>query len=158
MDTLPNIGHTFDEKYELYSRLLFRLAMLYLGNYADAEDALQEVFIKLCYCAPPFEDREHEKRWLIRVTANICKDKLKCFWHKQVTELDNSLPYESTPENHDLSDIVFHLPPNCGCVIFLHYYEDYSVKEIASILHISTSAVKMRLKHGRDLLKMEMEG
>ncbi len=65
---MKNIDEAFKEKYEKYSTLLFRIAFLHLGSTHDAEDVLQNVFIKLIYNAPLFKDEEHEKAWLIRVT------------------------------------------------------------------------------------------
>ncbi len=67
----------FEAKYKLYGDMLYKIAFLYFGNSYDAEDALQEVFIKLLYNSPSFKDLSHEKAWLIRVTQNKCRDMLK---------------------------------------------------------------------------------
>lgn len=64
----------FETSYSAHGAAVYRLAMVYLGRPADAEDVTQEVFLKLLYKAPPFADAEHEKRWLLRVTANLCRD------------------------------------------------------------------------------------
>ena len=71
------IKEQFEEKYNLYGDMLYKIAYLYLGNQADAEDALQEVFIKLLSRTLPFKNAEHEKAWLIRVTQNKCRDMLR---------------------------------------------------------------------------------
>ena len=70
-------GQQFESAYGAYSSAVFRLAMVYLGRRADAEDTAQEVFLRLLYRAPAFADGEHEKRWLLQVTANLCRDQLR---------------------------------------------------------------------------------
>ena len=56
----------FEAAYSAHGTSVYRLAMVYLGRPADAEDVTQEVFLKLLYKAPAFADGEHEKRWLLR--------------------------------------------------------------------------------------------
>lgn len=73
MDCSKNIS-CVEEKFNLYGKMLFRLAMLYLGNRSDAEDAVQEVFVKFLRKHPEFHDHQHEKAWFIRITINMCKD------------------------------------------------------------------------------------
>ncbi len=147
----------FETAYDLYGKAVYRLAMVYLGRHADAEDVTQEVFVRLLYRAPGFADGDHEKRWLLRVTANLCKDQLKGFWRRQVTELEDTLP-AAPPEEQEALAAVMALPQQYKLPIHLHYYEGYSVAEIAEILKLGQSAVKMRLKRGREMLKLELEG
>ena len=147
----------FETAYDLYGKAVYRLAMVYLGRHADAEDVTQEVFVRLLYRAPAFADEAHEKRWLLRVTANLCKDQLKGFWRRQVTELEDTLP-AAPPEEQEALAAVMALPQQYKLPIHLHYYEGYSVAEIAEILKLGQSAVKMRLKRGREMLKLELEG
>ena len=73
----------FEAKYDAYGSMVYRLAMVYLGSHADAEDVVQEAFMRLLYRAPQFTDAGHEKRWLIRVTVNLCRDQLKGFWKRR---------------------------------------------------------------------------
>ncbi len=148
----------FESVFENYGKMLYKIAFLYLGNVADAEDILQEVFIKYLKSDKPFKNDEHKKAWLIRVTQNKCKDYLK-------SPFRNSGSYdESTAFMHSNSDLnidvikkTVSLPQKYKSVIILHYYYNYSVKEISATLKISESAVKMRLKRGREILKMELE-
>lgn len=70
-------GFDFDEKYDLYHKMVYKICVTYLGNKQDAEDAFQEVFVKLAYRAPDFVHREDEKAWLIRIAINHCKNILK---------------------------------------------------------------------------------
>ena len=148
----------FSEKYSLYSDMVFRICMVFLGNKEDVEEAMQESFLRLVYKSPQFNDEEHEKAWLIRVTTNICKDMLRSVWHKRVVKMDYiENCYENTSDIHIMEEI-FNLPIKYKAVIYLFYFEDYSVKAISEILKITESAVKMRLKRGRDILKIELEG
>ena len=148
----------FESVFEKYGKMLYKIAFLYLGNASDAEDALQEVFIKYLKADKAFKNDGHLKAWLIRVTQNKCKDYLK-------SPFRNSGSYdESIDFMHSDSDLSIDvikktvaLPQKYKSVIILHYYYDYSVKEISTTLKISESAVKMRLKRGREILKMELE-
>ena len=147
----------FEAAYDAYSPAVYRLAMVYLGRYADAEDVTQEVFVRLLYRSPAFADESHKKRWLLQVAANLCRDQLRGFWRKRITELEDTLP-AAAQEERDALDAVIRLPEKYRLPIHLHYYEGYSVAEIAEILKLGQSAVKMRLKRGRELLKIELEG
>jgi RNA polymerase sigma factor (sigma-70 family) len=148
----------FLEKYQLYGSMLFKIAMVHVGNKNDAEEAVQEAFIKLLIKAPPFLDSEHEKAWLIRVVTNICKNMVYSVWHRRVIKRDDIEIFSDSPTEIQLIEDVLRLPFKYKAVIHLYYYEEYSVKRIAETLHISESAVKMRLQRGREMLKMEMEG
>ena len=77
-------AHQFEAAYDTYSGAVFRLAMVYLGQQADAEDVTQETFLRLLYRAPIFADQTHEKRWLLQVTANLCRDQLRAAWEEDV--------------------------------------------------------------------------
>lgn len=151
-------GGDIAEAYQLYGAMLFKIAMVYLGNKQDAEEAMQETFIKLMNKAPAFSDREHEKAWLIRVITNHCKSMLSSLWRKRVTRMEQMDDYFEEPSERLLMDHVLDLPFKYKSVIHLFYYEDYSVRQIAGILRISESAVKMRLQRGRKLLRMDLEG
>lgn len=146
----------FEEDYDHYGAAVYRLAMVYLGRHADAEDAVQEAFLRLLYRSPVFTDENHKRRWLLQVTANLCRDQLRGFWRKRVTELQDTLP-AAPPEEREALYAMIRLPEKYRLPIHLHYYEGYSVSEIAEILKLGQSAVKMRLKRGRELLKIELE-
>lgn len=155
-----NIEDIFREKYEKYSKLLFRIAYIHLGSEHEAEDVLQNVFMKLFYKAPKFKDEEHEKAWLICVTQNQCKNVLKSLSYRNSCELNDEITSDKESDITTALDIsmkIRALPANYKTAIFLYYYEDLTVDEISKILKISQSAVKMRLKRGRELLKTELE-
>jgi len=145
------------ERYELYKTMLFRIAFSYLGNKHDCEDILQETFIKLCYHAPDFPSNEDEKRWVIRITINLCKNHLKSFWNNKKINLEELEEYAYEPEEKDVLLDILRLPEKYKNVIHLYYFEGYKISEITEILQLGESAVKMRLKRGRELLKIELE-
>jgi RNA polymerase sigma-70 factor (ECF subfamily) len=145
------------DRYELYKAMLFRIAFSYLGNKHDCEDILQEAFIKLCYYAPNFPSDEDEKRWIIRITINLCKNHLRSFWNKKKINIEELEEFATEPDEKYILLDILHLPDKYKTVIQLYYFIGYKISEISDILSLSKSAVKMRLKRGRELLKIEME-
>ena len=146
-----------EEAYDAYGAAVYRLDMTFLVRRADAEDVTQETFCRLLYRAPPFADEGHRKRWLLQVAANLCRSQLRGFWRKRVTRLEDAVP-AAAPEERAALNAVMALPEQYKLPVHLYYYEGYSVAETAEILKLGQSAVKMRLKRGRELLKMELEG
>ena len=145
------------EKYvRMFHTMLYRLALSYLRNAADAEDVCQDSFIRLMKYPGDFPTDEDCKRWLIRVVINLSKNLLKYRkTHPEPMELtydiaDNSAKPTSESE---LIPLIKKLPPEYAAVIHLFYYEGYSAKEIAMILGISVTAVTSRLSRGRRRLK-----
>lgn len=152
----------FEMIYQRYKNLLYRIAFTYLKNNADVEDILQEVFLKRVYQAPVFDNPEHEKRWMIRITVNMCKNMLKNFWNQNMDSLDENMDllfqqWDMDINEKTIMDEVFRLPEKQRIVIYLYYFEGYTCREIANILKKSESAVKMRLKNGRTRLKAVLE-
>ena len=141
---------------EKYKHRLFRLAVSCLKRQADAEDVLQEVFLRYYRSAPEFTGAEHEKAWLIRVTVNACISLLRSPWRRIVSPIPDTLPAPE-PEDRQLIELVRRLPAKYSIPLHLHYYEDYSVKEIASILRISEGTVKSRLSRARKQLGQLIE-
>ncbi len=146
-----------EDAYDAYGAAVYRLAMAFLGQCADAEDVTQETFCRLLYRAPTFADEDHQKRWLLQVAANLCRNQLRGFWRKRVTQLEDTIP-AMPPEEREALNAVMALPEQYKLPIHLYYYEGYSVVETAEILRLGQSAVKMRLKRGRELLKIKLEG
>lgn len=138
-----------------HSKRLLSASYAILKSVPSAEDAVQEAFIKLITKQPSFNDDEHEKAWLLRVTVNISLNMLKkskvndCLIESDVIYADNS--------DFVLLESVLSLPVQYRTVIHLYYYEGYSIKEIASILRIPSATVGTRLSRGRKLLKIKLE-
>lgn len=137
----------FERIFECYSQMVYKIAFLYLKNEADALDIVQNTFFKLL-TKKEFNSEEHIKRWLLRICINLCKNNFKSL--EQEYYFQNNIDL-------NLQESVFNLPPKYKSVVHLYYYEGYSIKDIASILNISDSAVNQRLKRTREKLKIELE-
>ena len=148
--------NAFTIKYDQYSSMIYKMTLLYLNNSMDRDDVMQEVFIKLLKNGSDFKDQEHEKRWVLRITVNCCIDRIRKNERLKILPLDESILL-SESEDKQLAELVVNLPTNIKAPIHLFYYEGYKVKEIAAVLGISSSAVKMRLKRGREILKVQIE-
>ena len=136
-----------------YGNMLYRLSVILLKNDSDAEDVVQETIIKYYQKAPTFEDREHEKAWLIRVATNKCRDLLR-FRQRHPQIDDESLERIAchSPESGILEALTT-LPEKYRLVLTLYYVEECRVEDIAKIINRTSSAVKMRLQKGRKLLE-----
>ncbi len=140
-----------------YSKSLIKIAFTYMKNIADAEDIVQEVYISLMRRGKGFESEEHEKAWLIRVTINQCKNRLKSAWFRKSVPLDEDISYMAEEESEVLA-AVFELPANYRSVIHLFYYENYSMQEISKLLQKSPGTIGTWLSRGRKLLKTKLDG
>lgn len=138
-----------------YSGLLLRIAFVRLKSTADAEDAVQEVFVKLIDKEPRFNDENHEKAWLIRATINQSCDMLKSSARKNLP-LDEELTV-SQDEKTQLLSAVQSLPAKYSTAVHLHYYEGYTIKEISRILALPAATVGTHLSRARALLKPILE-
>lgn len=142
-----------------YSDLILRLSYTYLKNTQDAEDICQTVFLKLLTSGQVFDNPAHEKAWIIRATANACKDTMRSAFRRRTVALEvvAETPAPTAPEN-DVLEAVMALPENYREAVYLYYYEGYSVREIASLLGRSESAVNAHLSRGRQKLRMTLGG
>ena len=134
-----------------YATMLLRVAYSQLNNRTEAEDAVQEVLLKYMEKAPVFQSEEHEKAWLLRVTVNHCKNHLASAWFRKRADLDEGIPALDNEELEVVSAVAA-LPAKYRAVVHLYYFEGYSTKEIAEILHSRPNTVSSRLSRGRALL------
>ena len=149
----------FNSIVEQYIDVVYRATLSYCKNKSDAEDIVQNTFVKLLKSDMEFKDDEHIRKWLIKVAMNECKNMWKSFWHKNITsfdELDKEPEYENSNEK-ELFEEVMKLPKKYSVVLHLYYYEGYSVKEIAQILEITESNVQTRLMRARNKLKEHLQ-
>ncbi len=149
-----------EQAIDLHSDMIRRICLLHLNSHEDTEDVLQEVFLKYVLHSAVFESQEHEKAWLIRVTLNACKDlKRKLFRHSTVPlEVLSEEAASVMPEQMGILEIVLSLPVKYKDVIYLHYYEGYTAKEIGTMLHKKENTVYSLLSRGRELLKQKLGG
>ena len=150
-----NISYVDDEfiqnVVEKYSDMILRIAYQNLKIQADSEDIVQNVFIKLIN-QPKFNDEVHMKAWLIRVTINLCKDFNKIAWYRKTESLsDELIPF--TKEEQGVLEEVFKLSKNYRNVIYLYYFEGYSIREIANILNKNENTISSQLSRARKMLK-----
>ncbi|NBK97823.1 MAG: sigma-70 family RNA polymerase sigma factor [Erysipelotrichia bacterium] len=143
---------------DMYADTLFRMAMHHVQNVAQAQDIVQDVFMKYMKNTSSFNDQEHEKAWLLRVTINCCKDLQRHWWNKKRVDY----PYEEMTGKEDQSSTLLEevkkLPFHYRNAIYLFYYEQLSIKQIAQITHVKEGTVSSWLHRGKKLLKKQLEG
>ena len=144
---------TFERVARTYGDMLYRVAYHALKNRADAEDVMQEVFVRLLRARPEFRDEEHAKAWLLRVGARCAADVLRAPWRRREGPLDDALPAPEPPGEGGVVEAVLALPAKYRTAVHLYYYEELSVAEIAAVLAKSEGAVKSRLFRARALLR-----
>lgn len=156
MRSEAEINRAVDE----YSDIIRRLCMLHLKNYADTEDIFQTVFLKYALSSVEFENKEHEKAWLIRVTINACKDLLKSFFRKRTVSIDQLIEQPAPlPQDHrDVLEAVLSLPKKYKDVVYLYFYEGYTAPQISKILEKNVNAVYTLLTRSKKILKTKLGG
>lgn len=158
---MEEINKKFLELYNLYSNDVLRLAFSFTKNIYESEDITQLVFIKLFEELKKCNNKEYSKKWLLKVTANECKNNFKIAWKRKVVlreeVLQNEVDLRDTLKNDKLSDALLKLSAKYRNVIYLHYYEGYKIDEIAEILKLKASNVKTLLSRGREKMKKIME-
>ena len=138
---------------------MYRLAYNYCFNQSDAEDVVQEVFLKLLEYEPQFESQKQLRAWLMTTTANKCKNLLNSGWWKKTLPLVDT--FVSTDDQNEAIEVQFalvKLSPKLHSVVHLFYYEQMSIKQIADMLNISETAVLSRLFQARKQLKKHLGG
>ena len=148
-----------EELVNTYETTLYRAALAILGDAHEAEDAVQDAFLRCLEKAPDFESPAHARAWLLRVTVNWCRDQLRSPWRKRRVDWDSleNQPAFETPEQGELYEAVMSLPEKYRTVLDLFYYEELSVREIGEVLGLSQSAVTTRLSRARKLLRERWE-
>lgn len=139
-----------------YSPMLLRLACTRLDDAADAEDAVQETFLKLLTARPAFRDPEHEKAWFIRTTLHRASD-IRRAAEKRNVPLEAAAQAAAPEGTRELLSAVRALPEKYSAVIHLYYYEGYSIKEIAKLLGLPAPTVGTRLARGRERLRQMLK-
>lgn len=140
-----------------HGNAILRLAYSYLHNQSDAEDILQDTLLKYMQAASTFEGEEHEKAWLLRVAANLSKNKIQYNKIRETDELEETLVAEDREDLSFVWNVVKTLPPKYRGVIHLYYYEGYPTKEISAILKRKESSIRSDLKRGRERLKESLK-
>ncbi|TYS48475.1 sigma-70 family RNA polymerase sigma factor [Bacillus infantis] len=159
-----NLEEILEEIMVTYGTELATLAFSYVKDAGLAKDIVQNVFISCSSSLQKFKGESSLKTWLYRITINQCKDHLKSAYFKRILlpgkQEDNSTPHADSPEaellekdhKRQIRDCIMSLSPKYKEVIFLYYYQEFTVGEVASTLRISENTVKTRLKRGREKL------
>lgn len=155
---------------EIYDRNwdgLYRLCLVYMRNQEDACDMVQETFVRLLKYAGQqeegqpgesmlFHDEAHERAWLRTVACNLCKNELHHWWRKKRQEMESiedlMEPEEGIQKHSEVLEALFELPQKYRVLLYLHYYEGYSLGEIGDILEENPSTLRSRISKGRKLL------
>jgi len=159
------------QKINLYSDMLYKIAFLQLRNNQDAEDVVQETFYQFIKANKEFESPEHEKAWLIKVTLNGCRKIWRSAWYRHTDAmpekeiaLNKTNSSESIMEkeavqkeqNREIMAAVMKLPRKYREVIHLFYFQQMSIKEICLVTDRKESTVTSQLTRGRELLRKNL--
>ena len=148
---------TFTAAAEQHLDMVYRIALNWFRNPADAEDAAQTAMLKLWQADTKFTDEEHLRRWLARVTLNACRDMARSPWRRHTVSLEElPEPAFSDEERRTIYRAVMTLPGKYRVPLYLYYYEGYSVAEIGELLHLNVATVQTRLARARGKLKLEL--
>ncbi len=163
-ESKENVHPDWEEVYHRYVEMVYRTCAYFLKHPADAEDAVQTVFLRFLEKAPPFQEEEHCKAWLLVTASNVCRDVLRrkkaipleapenagqAFWRRE----------EAAPgEEEKILEILLTLPLRYKQVMYLYYYEGYSCEETAALLKKNPSTVRTLLRRGREKLKIQLAG
>ena len=139
---------------EQYLDMVYRIALNWFKAPADAEDAAQNVMLRLWRTDTAFQGEEHLRRWLARVTVNECK-RISCHpWRSSTVSLEGcGEPVFDGQEQRELYQAVMDLPARYRVPLYLYYYEGYAVDEVGEIMGLNPSTVQTRLARGRAKLK-----
>ena len=150
----------FREFYDRQVKRVYQLAMVMMGNISDAEDVTQTVFLKAWEKKPDFRDADHAIAWILTTTRNQCKDIHKSFYRRKRADLENAPEPQVTLETQMDSEIweaLQSLAEKYRMVLYLYYYEGYSVRELSVILRRRESTLQTQLATGRKQMKSLLE-
>ena len=157
MSLQANEEINYQKTVEKYSNMVYRLAYFYTNSKYDADDIYQDVFLKYLQNKKQFENEEHKKAWLIKVTINSCKKMWLSAWKRKIIPLnDDEIKFEME-EDIGLYNEIKKLPKKYRVVIHLFYYEQYQIKDISQILNQKESTIRTWLTRARKLLKSQIK-
>ena len=159
-EQIEPVNNDLDALFETYGDMVYRLALVRTRSIADAEDVVQEVFLRCLKNNPVFQSAEHQKAWLLKVAVNCSKTLLGSAFRRHSVPEDamGELVSEDDSPDSTVYDAVLKLPEKYRTAIHLYYYEDYTVKEIASLMRTTESTVKSWLHRARGMLKETLGG
>lgn len=144
--------------YRRHVKTVWNVCITLLRRPADAEDAVQETFVRLLRSNPEFESEEREKAWLIRTAQNVCKNDLARARRRDVPLENAADAAHSAPEIDETLAALRTLPEQYRIALYLHYYEGYSAVELAGLLRRPASSIRSDLRRGRERLRALLGG
>jgi RNA polymerase sigma-70 factor, ECF subfamily len=158
-----------DEIMNRYGQDILQLVYSYVNNKEVAEDLTQDIFVKCYKALHTYNGKSKLKTWLWRIAINHCKDFLKSWYNKNVIVSDEE-PFNNKTrkemieqvvmqqeEDYQLITAIIALPIKYREVIYLYYYEELPIKEVALLTDVGENTVKSRLRRAKDLLKVRLE-
>ncbi|MGG0252805.1 sigma-70 family RNA polymerase sigma factor [Bacillus toyonensis] len=158
-----------DEIMNKYGQEVLQLVYSYVNNKEVAEDLTQDIFVKCYKSLHTYKGNSNLKTWLWRIAINHCKDYIKSWYNKKVIVTEDDFTYMASQkesveqtviqnaEDSRLTSAVMNLPIKYREVIYLFYYEELSIKEIATVIEVKENTIKTRLKKAKELLKEGLE-
>lgn len=158
-----------DEIMIRYGQEILQLVYSYVRNKETAEDLTQDIFVKCYKSLHTYSGKSKLRTWLWRIAINQCKDFLKSWHHKNVETAGDKLEWSSSAnesieqmviqkeEDTQLVSVIMMMPVKYREVIYLYYYENLPIKEIALVIGVSENTVKTRLRRAKVLLKERLE-
>ncbi|MGG1674812.1 sigma-70 family RNA polymerase sigma factor [Neobacillus sp. NRS-1170] len=159
-----------DEIMNRYGQEVLKLVFSYVNNRAIAEDLTQDIFVKCYQGLHTYSGKAKLRTWLWRIAINHSKDFLKSWYNKNVVitleePINNTTQKESVEqtviqkeEDDQLIAAIMKLPIKYREAIYLYYYEELPIKEIAHLTEVGDNTVKTRLRRAKELLKAQLEG
>lgn len=150
----------FEAFYERNYKQVYRICFTYMKNQPEAEDCTEDVFVKVLTGGFAFNNETHEKKWLTVTAMNLCKDRLKHWWKKKTSPIDemSEISDGNAATIDETLETVMKLPEKYKDVVYLHYYLDYKTDEIAKMLKKPPSTVRNHLREARELLRRQIGG
>ncbi len=159
----------FDKCFRGYYQTLCYFAYNYLKGQEEAEDVVQEVFVKLLDATESFDDEEHLKHYLYKAVRNACLNQIKLSGIR--SEILNNIQKNTLPDENDffcsvvraevygeIMAAISELPNECGRVFKLAYVEGFSNEEVAEQLSISVNTVKSQKNKAKIQLREKLKG
>ncbi len=146
-----------------YADNVIRMCYVYLKDYHLAEDVTQKTFMRVMKHYVKFRKASSEKTWIMQIAINLCKNHFRSSWYKRVRydnvpEMPYDADYDGGFDRQEVFSQISKLKPKYKEVILLYYYQEMSIAEIAEVLRLKESSVKVRLFRAREQLKLSFKG
>ncbi len=143
----------FEQAARDHANTIFRVAYHAVKDRSEAEDVTQTVLLRLYQYTGEFQSGEHLKHWLLRVAVNESRKVLRSPWRRRTVPLEDWDAAVEEPEDRGVLEAVMALEVKYRLPVYLYYYEDCSVQEIAAALGANPSTVQTRLQRAREKLR-----